>query len=112
MVIRMPLEVEQEQIGQQIIAVPAVRRRHPLKSTILLDTAMQPIVLQVVDDLQRKGRKETLPQEKHQPGPAKGNRKANRKERGNGVPPDQFIGGAIGTLTLATEFWPPASRHS
>jgi len=79
MVIRMPLEVEQEQIGQQIIAVPAVRRRHPLKSTILLDTAMQPIVLQVVDDLQRKGRKETLPQENTSPAQPKATVKPTAK---------------------------------
>ena len=46
------LEVVEEQVGGDVVAVPAVPRRHPLVPSARLTPADQPVVLEVVDHLE------------------------------------------------------------
>jgi hypothetical protein len=66
MVIRVTLQVEEQRIGQSMRGIPRVNRRHAFVGIIADEPPLQPVVLDVVDGLQKSDRNQTLGDEKEQ----------------------------------------------
>lgn len=59
--VRVPLEVEEQDIGHHCAAVPAVRRPHPFVAAAGQLLTAQPVVLYVVDRLEQAETGDRLP---------------------------------------------------
>ena len=102
-VVAVPLQLEQRQVGEQVVGVPAVRRGHPLVAALVGDPAVQAVVLDVVDHFQGKGGHEALRQEEQHAHPAERQTEGHREQRGDRIPPDQLVVAAEVLLTLALQ---------
>ena len=62
-VVAVALEVEQEDVGEEVVAVPAVFRAGALVAAVVEFSSVQAVVFEVVDDFQQGKGNEALAQE-------------------------------------------------
>ena len=84
MMIRVPLEVEQPPVGHAIVCIPGVPRLHPFIPAIGQLLALEPIVLDVVDDLEQNDGQRALRSDAQEPPPAVEPRRAGRLAKQDG----------------------------
>ena len=102
-VVGVALQVEEEQVGQQEVAVPGMLVGGSLVAPGFQATAVQAVVLDVVDDLQQCEGHHRLTDEVDRADPAEGDAETDQEQRADHVPPDQLVAPVQRRQALALE---------
>ena len=102
-VVAVALEVEQEDIGEEVVGVPAVFRAGAFVAAVFELATVEAVVFEVVDDFQQVEGDEALAEEEHGAEPAKGDGEGREGQRGDAVPPDEFVAPAEGVMAFFLE---------
>ena len=102
-VVAVALEVEQEDVGEEVVAVPAVFGAGAFVAAVFEFSPVQAVVFEVVDDFQEGEGDKALAQEEDGAEPAEGDGETSQCQGADAVPPDQFVAPAEGFVAFALQ---------
>jgi hypothetical protein len=90
-VVGVALEVVEQDVGGDVVAVPAVLGQAALVAAVLLLLAPQPVVLEVVDDLEQREAEHRLDQQVGQDHGPEGDRQHGEEDDGHRPGAEQVV---------------------